>query len=391
MMNLTTASGPTQLTATGSYGDGTMKDITAQATWTSSDMTVATVAAGVVTPVAAGTTTITAALDAKNGILNVAVAAPQLVVGNFSNSSITFYPFNVTGNVAPTKTIVGNLTSLTSPRGIAISGNELFVANQGGVNAGVTVYSLDSTGNAPPVRQIAGAATTISNASGVAVFNNEIYVGQLASSVLVFPVTGNGNIAPTRTITFSGVNRTTGVSVFNNELYVADLTENEIIVCPPTANGLTAPTRVIGGAATLMNGAQAITVDNGEIFVANAYQNAVDVFPATGSGNIAPTRTITGLAFPSGPLVYGGELYVANQTTNSVLVYPTTATGAATPTRNLTGAMTTLVRRPRRRDLLAARPASLLRCGDARSVVCSGPRGWRVAVAAAPSRTRCPT
>lgn len=53
----------TQLTATGTYDDDSTADLTSTAVWVSSDETKATVAAGLVTGVAAGSSNITAAVD----------------------------------------------------------------------------------------------------------------------------------------------------------------------------------------------------------------------------------------------------------------------------------------------------------------------------------------
>ena len=51
------------LKATGNYSDGTTKDLTDSATWTSSSEAVGTVSEGVVSPVSAGNTDITASID----------------------------------------------------------------------------------------------------------------------------------------------------------------------------------------------------------------------------------------------------------------------------------------------------------------------------------------
>ena len=64
-----------QLTATGTYSDGTMRNVTATVTWSSSAMTVATVtAAGVVTAAADGMATLTAALDGKTATAVITVS-----------------------------------------------------------------------------------------------------------------------------------------------------------------------------------------------------------------------------------------------------------------------------------------------------------------------------
>src|SRR6266478_6661497 len=68
-----------QFTATGTYCDGSTKDITASATWTSSIPSVATVnAAGLATGVGVGTTTIQATSGSVSSATNLTVVNPLL-------------------------------------------------------------------------------------------------------------------------------------------------------------------------------------------------------------------------------------------------------------------------------------------------------------------------
>jgi DNA-binding beta-propeller fold protein YncE len=343
-MQLGLLASPAQLKAQATYSDGAMKDVTAEAAWSSVDTSIATVAAGLMTPLALGTATIKAELGGKAGTLSVAITAPTLAITNFSSNTIAFFPSTAAGNVAPARSIGGAMALLSGPRGLTIVGNELFVANQNGNS--VSVFPADGMGNIAPIRQIIGAGTGLSAPADVTAFNSELYVGQLNGNVLVFPISATGAVAPTRTISFPGVGHCTGVKVFKSELYVADFvstTAGQLVVAPVTANGVTAPTRTITGAATGFGGPQEIMIDGGQLFVANAYSNRVDVFDAaTANGNLAPIRSITSAHYPYGMVMIGSELYVSNQSTSSVDVFPRTASGAAGPARQLTGATTTL-------------------------------------------------
>jgi len=69
-----------QFTATGEYSDGSSKDLTKSATWTSSNTSAATISStGMVTTKAAGSTTITAAYSGVSGSTTLNVTAPALV------------------------------------------------------------------------------------------------------------------------------------------------------------------------------------------------------------------------------------------------------------------------------------------------------------------------
>jgi len=93
------------LHATGSYSDGTTKDLSSSATWTSSDSKIATVsAAGVVTGVANGTATISAKSGAFTGSASITVtggASPSLSSIVISPASPSI-PINTTQQLAAT-------------------------------------------------------------------------------------------------------------------------------------------------------------------------------------------------------------------------------------------------------------------------------------------------
>jgi uncharacterized protein YjdB len=71
---------PTPLTATAVYSDGTASDVTGTATWSSSSPSIATVdASGRATPLAAGSTSVTASLGGQAGSATLTVAAGTTV------------------------------------------------------------------------------------------------------------------------------------------------------------------------------------------------------------------------------------------------------------------------------------------------------------------------
>jgi hypothetical protein len=63
-----------QFTATGHFSDGSSLNLTRQVTWSSTDVSVAVInSSGIATPVATGTTTITATLNGMNGSTGLTV------------------------------------------------------------------------------------------------------------------------------------------------------------------------------------------------------------------------------------------------------------------------------------------------------------------------------
>jgi uncharacterized protein YjdB len=153
-----------QFTATGTYSDGSVVNITALATWASDDITVATMNAnftansGLATGVAPGTAGITATLDGKSGSTNLTVTAATL-------SSIAVTPINpsvVSGQTrqfAATGTYSdGSVADITAL--VIWSSDDITVAT---MNANFTANSGLATGVAPGT---AGITATLSGKSG---------------------------------------------------------------------------------------------------------------------------------------------------------------------------------------------------------------------------------
>ena len=80
-----------QVTATAHFAKGTTQNVTAQATWTSSDATVVTVTGGLVTAVGEGTATIAATYQNVSGLTRVTVTKPPnyMLSGKVTESAPT--------------------------------------------------------------------------------------------------------------------------------------------------------------------------------------------------------------------------------------------------------------------------------------------------------------
>ncbi len=147
---------PTQLTATATESDGSSKDITAQATWSSANTSIATVSAtGVVTGVVTGKTTVSAHYAGFTGSTQVTVFAPvpspppplseavayQIDYGHSGGATVgasgpTFPP-----TASWSATLSGN--SISYP---VVAGGLVFVltnASPSGLSDGTTLYALN--------------------------------------------------------------------------------------------------------------------------------------------------------------------------------------------------------------------------------------------------------
>jgi DNA-binding beta-propeller fold protein YncE len=77
---------------------------------------------------------------------------------------------------------------------------------------------------------------------------------------------------------------------------VANDANNQVLVFKLTDNGDVAPTRIISGPRSLVSAPTGLALDrvNGELWVANMGNYAVTVYPVAANGDAPPVRTIRG-------------------------------------------------------------------------------------------------
>jgi 6-phosphogluconolactonase (cycloisomerase 2 family) len=178
-----------QFTATGTYSDNTTKDLTSQVTWASQTTTVATITAvGLATPVANGTSNITATLGSVSGSTMLTVTLPTLTSiavtpGNKSISLNLTQQFTATGTYSDnsTKDLTSQVTwasqtttvATISAAGLATpvgGGNSKITATLGTVSGSttltVTVPTLTSIAVTPANPSVVAGLTQQFTATG---------------------------------------------------------------------------------------------------------------------------------------------------------------------------------------------------------------------------------
>jgi hypothetical protein len=184
-------------------------------------------------------------------------------------------------------------------------------------------------------------------------------------SILAYdsPGTADGAVAPDRDIT--GANTLLfGVydgayDVNTDTLYVADLNTDSVLIWDGVSltNGNVAPSRVISGAATGLNGPEGVALDKKRDLLYVTSRSAVLVYSGatTADGNLAPSRTITGAStnFSGGAdmrlaVDEGRDLLFVSDPGNSspspsIFVFSKASMrdGNVAPTRTIVGANTT--------------------------------------------------
>lgn len=289
----------------------------------------------------------------------------RLYVTNVATSTITIYPADATGNVAPLAVIGGAATELDGPGAIAVdTAGKIYVLNVRGGENQILVYPPlgAATGvlNEPPSSAISGSATQF--AAPVAMALDEagnLYVANTGTpgSITIYAAGATGDAAPKAIIAgaATGMHDPVGLAVDSHgAIYVANAVTyksayrpypGSILIFPPGSTGNVAPEVTITGANTTLDYPQGLAVDSsGNIYVSSASGSDVSVFAAGSAGNAAPILTLTSATGPLFPyalvLDSAGNLYVLNTVggpteKGAIMVYPPGSTGSTPPTTTI--------------------------------------------------------
>ena len=268
-----------QLTATGAYSDGTSRDLSTSATWSSSNPAVASVSSsGLVTGVAAGTATVTATSGGTNASTVVTITAATLssmtvspananvvkggtkaftatgtfsdgttgpVAVTWSSSAPAVATINASGLAtalaAGTTTITATAGSMSASATLVVSGatlvaigitpvNPSVVAGQSILLSATGIYSDGSTANLP------NSPTWASGSTATATVNSAGYVTGVAAG------------STTITATSGGVTSTTPLTV------TAPVTPTAVTVSPASATLALGATQGFQAIVTFSNG-----------------------------------------------------------------------------------------------------------------------------------------
>jgi 6-phosphogluconolactonase (cycloisomerase 2 family) len=235
-------------------------------------------------------------------------------VENDTGDSIVVFANRATGDAEPLRKL--KVTHRAQSMTIDEATGELFLSVQ--YPPQVAVYSKMASGDAKPLRLIQGPKTRFSDVHGIAI----------DSKNKLLYVTNWGNVSDYK-VAGSGRFELPSISVY-----------------PTTADGDTAPVRVIQGTKTQLDwpGAMSVDADSGDLFVANDMGQSIIVFHRTDEGDVAPSRVLKGpkthLSYPAGVFVdaKNKEVWASNLGNSSATVYPLLANGDVAPLRIIRGA-----------------------------------------------------
>jgi DNA-binding beta-propeller fold protein YncE len=123
--------------------------------------------------------------------------------GRSTGASITVYPVDAAGDVAPLRIIKGPKTQMSWPTAMSLDAKrgDLYIANDTGDS--VLVFDVNAQGDVAPKRVIKGSKSLVKSPTGVFYDekHNELWVTNFGNhTATVYPADANGDVAPLRVI-----------------------------------------------------------------------------------------------------------------------------------------------------------------------------------------------
>jgi 6-phosphogluconolactonase (cycloisomerase 2 family)/urocanate hydratase len=319
-----------QFTATGTYTDNSMQNLTASVTWTSSDATIASVSnaaasSGLATAAGVGTTSIGAALGAVTAPVATltATAAPEYAyASNQSDNTVSQYAIGAGGVLS----LLGTQATGTEPNAIAVvpSGRYLYVANW--VDATLSEYTIGTDGTLSAI----GTVATGVNPASIIVdpTSSYVYVANLGSnSVSEYAIGLGGALTTIGTITAGSGPACIAIDPTGHYVYTANQNSNDVseFAIGPGGTLTSAGTVAAGGLP------QSVAIDptGRYAYVANYNDGTVSEY-TIGTGGLTSIGSIAAGSLPESLVIdpTGHYVYAANHGDNTVSEYQIGTGGA---------------------------------------------------------------
>ncbi len=264
-----------------------------------------------------------AAVVTLAAILIPASVRAQLYVGDQGNNSVGTY--DATTGAAVNANFI---TGLSSPQGLLLSGNSLFVTN---------FFGNGSVGNVGTYNATTGTANNASLVTGldgtdsVALFGNNLFVSNIGGTIGEYNATTGAAINANF---ITGIGNPQGIALFGSNLLIADSNSNRVLEYDALTGIL-----INGNFITGLNGPSMLAVMGNSLFVSNfgtGTDGTVGKYKATTGAAINAAFIPSGLNAPDGLAVAGNKLYVVNFGGGTVGEYDAT-TGAAINASLITG------------------------------------------------------
>jgi hypothetical protein len=191
------------------------------------------------------------------------------------------------------------IIGLNEPVALAVSGNDLFVANLVGGIAGVVGEYNATTGAAINASFVAG----LDYPSGLALSGNSLFVVSASGTIGVYNATTGAAINASFV---TGLSEPGGLAVSSNALFVANFKTQTVGKYDATTGAAINASFLTG-----LNSPIALAVSGNNLLVANSENGTVGEYDAT-TGATINANFITGLTAPMAIALSGNNLFVAN-------------------------------------------------------------------------------
>jgi sugar lactone lactonase YvrE len=281
-------------------------------------------------------------------VSNAPIFGPAIT--SSQSAAILGFPPGARGNIAPTLTISGSQTLLTSPTGVAVdAAGDVFAADYFGSQ--VLEFAPGAHGNVAPIARI--PLPDGGNPIGVALSPTGVLLVSSISggNVYEFAKGASGGWGLVHTIggSATGLTHPAGVAFgpSGTILVADDVLGGSVREFAANADGSVAPIRTISGAATGFSQPLGLAVDAaGTVYVADTSNGAVSAFAPGASGNVAPVRSLSGTSMESSDALAldgAGHLLVADGT-GHLEDFGTGASGKnQTPLATIAGSQTGII------------------------------------------------
>jgi uncharacterized protein YjdB len=297
--------GSAQLTATGTFSDGSTQNLTANAAWSSSASSTVAVAQGLVSGVSAGTATVTASVGAVSATVSVTVTTAPLQA--------------VTVTIpAPATLDVGGTTQARAT-GTFADGTSSDITEQCAWSAAsTTVASVSNTAGTRGLVSALGAGTTAITATLQGVQGSATITVRtpVTYRLVVAPATASVNVGATQAFTASRVGSDGSTADVTASATWTSSSPTVASIAGATATGVIAGTTTITASAAGLTGTATLTVTAVPVTA-----TALRLSPTTATIAVAATTTfVATLVMSDG----------STQDVTATATWSSTATGVAT-------------------------------------------------------------
>lgn len=324
-----------QFTATGTYSDQSIQNLTTAVTWMTADSTVASISSaagsqGLASGIGVGSTSITAALStitSAPSTLTITAAAEFAYAVNTYDDTVSQYTIGMGGLLSPMAT--PTVASGSYPESVIVdpSGSYAYVANSG--DGTISQFSVGASGALTALNPATVSAGNTPQAVAVDPSGRYVYVANTGDGTVSQYAIGAGGalsaLSPS-TVSDGGGSGPAAVAVdpTGHYVYVANAAGTVSQFAIGTGGSLAAltPSTVAAGSIP-----QAITVDptGRYVYVVNSGDNSVSQFAISAGGVLRalnPASVSTG-TFPQSIAVDAGgqHAYVANSSDGTVSQY----------------------------------------------------------------------